>query len=141
MRNGTALRRCRCGQYILMSDLMEFATADSSELPRIDEVPEEQLPECIKTLTDVPLEIAARLWFWRVLNHPYRQKYREHREAEEAATKAAWLTANTERKAGVSTHSARKVPARVKIVVARLTPPTAVYRSRRQLLFLARDSM
>jgi len=40
------------------------------------------------------MEVAARLRYWRYLNHPYRQKYRKHREAEEADTRAAWEAAN-----------------------------------------------
>jgi len=108
MPNGTALRRCTCGRFILMSDLVEIGTDTDSDLPQVSEVPEEQLPECIKALTEVPVEIAARLWYWRLLNHPYRHKYREHREAEEAATEAAWRAANPERKTLASLRWARK---------------------------------
>lgn len=108
MANGTVLRHCKCGRFILMSDLVELGTATDSDLPPVDEVPEEQLPACIKAVTERPVQIAARLWYWRLLNHPYRQKYREHREAEEAATEAAWRAANPVRKTGASERWARK---------------------------------
>jgi len=112
MPNDSGLRRCSCGQFILMKDLVELGTAGDSELPQIDRVPEEQLLECIKAVTNSAVAIAARLDYWRHLNHPYRIKYCAHRDAEEAATEAAWRAANPERKlpAGVSKRWARKAP-------------------------------
>ena len=112
MPNRSALRRCTCGQFILVNDLVELGTADASELPYIEDVPEEQLQECILALTNEALELEARLAYWRHLNHPYRDKYRTHRDAEEAATEAAWRAANPERKLppGVSKRWARKAP-------------------------------
>lgn len=40
------------------------------------------------------MEITARLAYWRELNHEYRERYRQHRDAEEAATKANWEAAH-----------------------------------------------
>ncbi len=112
MPNDTGLRRCHCGDLIQMRDLIEIKIADSSDLPLIDTVPDHELLECIQGIDNHEIEFAARLMAWRVLNHPYREKYRLHRDAEEAATEAAWRAANPERKlpAGVSTRWARKAP-------------------------------
>lgn len=98
MPNDEGLRRCQCGCFVLHRDLVMLETAESSELPRIDSVPDEQLLECIATADRDELERAARLVYWRSLNHPYRHRYRAHREAEEAATQAAWEAANPDRR-------------------------------------------
>jgi hypothetical protein len=98
MPNDEGLRRCQCGQFVLLKELVEIETAETSELPRIDHVPAELLPECIAQASGDDLELAARLGYWRHLNHPYRERYRQHREAEEAATKAAWEAANPDRR-------------------------------------------
>lgn len=94
MPNDEGLRRCKCGQYVLMKDLIEVGTADNSDLPLIDHVPDATLSECIASATREDVEVAARLGYWRHLNHPYRERYRQHRDAEEAATRAAWEAAH-----------------------------------------------
>jgi hypothetical protein len=98
MPNDEGLRRCKCGRFVLMKDLVEIETAESSDLPHIEYVTDELLPKCIVASDREDVEVAARLGYWRLLNHPYRQKYRQHREAEEAATKAAWQAANPDRR-------------------------------------------
>ena len=125
MPSDTGLRRCGCGRFIRMRDLVELEITDSSDLPPIDPVPDEQLLECIQATDNYDVEVAARLMVWRVLNHPYRAKYRAHRDAEEAATEAAWRAANPERKlpAGVSTRWARKAPQYVRPPNSPLTYP------------------
>jgi hypothetical protein len=50
----------------------------------------EELPKAIAEVRNSPIELVARLDYWQHLNHPYRERYRAHREAEEAATRAAW---------------------------------------------------
>lgn len=94
MPNDEGLRHCKCGRFVLMKDLVEIESAETSDLPRIEYVSDELLPECIANAETEDIEVAARLGYWRHLNHPYRLRYRQHRDAEEAATKAAWETAN-----------------------------------------------
>ena len=94
MPNDEGLRRCKCGQYVLVKDMVAVDTADTSELPYMDHVPDDLLSECIAMAASEEIEVAARRRHWRHLNHPYRQQYRQHRDAEEAATKAAWEAAN-----------------------------------------------
>lgn len=110
MPNDQGLRRCNCGQYVLTKNLVEIETAESSDLPRMDHVPEEQLPDCIAHAKAQDLEVAARLGYWHFLNHPYRDSYRQHRDAEEAATKAAWLAANPDRRTWWDKLKGRKAP-------------------------------
>lgn len=98
MPNDEGLRRCQCGQFVLLKELVEIETAETSELPRIDHVPAELLPECIAQASSEDLELAARLMYWRHLNHPYRERYRQHRDAEEVATKTEWEAANPDRR-------------------------------------------
>lgn len=90
MPNDEGLRQCRCGKFLLLKHLTEVASQESSDLPRTARVSAAQLPECIAQAADEEVELAARLEYWRELNHAYRERYRTHRDAEEAAIKAAW---------------------------------------------------
>lgn len=98
MPNDEGLRRCNCGQFLLLKDLVESEIAEAIDLPRLDRVPDEMLPECIAQANREDLELAARLEYWHHLNHPYRERYRKHRDAEEAAIRLAWEAANPDRR-------------------------------------------
>lgn len=98
MPNDEGLRRCKCGRFVLLQELVQIGTAEASDLPPIEQVPDEMLPACIATADHEDVEVAARLTYWRLMNHPYRQHYRKHRDAEEAATQAAWKAANPDRR-------------------------------------------
>lgn len=93
MPNDEGLRRCQCGQYHVMTSLTPVSTVDQSDLDRIERVDPEELPHCIANATNEDVEIAARLEYWRHLNHPYREQYRKHRDAEDARTQAQWEAA------------------------------------------------
>ena len=94
MPNDEGLRRCQCGQFILLKGLVQVGTADASNLPSIDRVSAQHLPECIASATSEDVEVAASFEYWHHLNHSYRDRYHRHRAAEEAATEAAWKAAN-----------------------------------------------
>lgn len=98
MPNDEGLRRCQCGQFVLLKNMIDVEAADASDLPRIGHVPGAMLSECIANATSEDMELAARLEYWRYLNHPYRERYCQHRDAEEAATKAAWEKDNPDRR-------------------------------------------
>lgn len=98
MPNDAGLRRCRCGEFLLLGHLLEISTAAESQLPFIDSVPDETLRLCLEQAQPEPVELAARRQLWWYLNHPYRQLYREHRDREEAATQAAWKAANPDQR-------------------------------------------
>lgn len=110
MPNDEGLRHCKCGRFVLLKELIEIETAETSDLPHIDHVADELLPECIAQADREELEVAARLEFWRHLNHPYRQAYRQHRDAEEAATAAAWEAVNPDRRTWWDKFCRRKAP-------------------------------
>lgn len=61
-------------------------------------MPPEQLPECFVSPVTAEVEVAARLGYWRYLNYSYRHAYVKHRDAEEAATRAAWIASNPDRR-------------------------------------------
>jgi hypothetical protein len=82
--NDEGLRRCGCGHFMMMRSLIEIGTSQTREVPRIPRVPDELLPECIARSDGEDMEVAARLSYWRSLNHPYRDAYRAHREAQAA---------------------------------------------------------
>lgn len=106
MPNDEGLRRCKCEQFVLTKDMVSIEKTQASDahedvpddLPYMDSVPVELLPECIAKASSEEMEVAAGLGYWRHLNHEYRDKYRQHRDAEEAATKAAWEAANPDRR-------------------------------------------
>lgn len=70
MPNDEGLRHCKCGRFVLMKDLVEIESAETGDLPRIEYVPDELLPECIAKAETEDIEVAARLGYWRHLNHP-----------------------------------------------------------------------
>lgn len=94
MPGGHGLRKCRCGNFFMLSELQEIAQVDETEVPYPDRVAPEELPQAIAQARNADIELAARLDLWHHLNHPYRERYRAHRDAEEAVTKAAWEKSN-----------------------------------------------
>lgn len=118
MPNDEGLRRCKCGQFVLTKDMISIEkpaapSADddeSNELPFMNHVPDDLLPECISKASCEDMEVAARLGYWRHLNHEYRDRYRQHRDAEEAATKAAWEAANPDQRTWWDKFLSRKPP-------------------------------
>lgn len=110
MPNDEGLRRCKCGRFLLIRDTVEVAIAETSDLPHLDHVADEALGECIANADSTQLEIAARLSLWRHLNHAYRDQYRQHRDAQEAATRAAWEAANPDRRNWWDRLRGRKAP-------------------------------
>ena len=78
MPNDEGLRRCKCGQFVLMEDLIAVATTETSDLQQIVLVPDTQLRECLAAADRAELEVTARLQNWRHLKHPYRQMYRRY---------------------------------------------------------------
>jgi hypothetical protein len=94
MPNDRGLRRCRCGNYLLRHELIvvgQVATTGVLSAPMVDP---EGLAQAIAEARNPSIELVARLDYWQHLNHPYRERYRAHREAEDAATKAAWEASN-----------------------------------------------
>lgn len=98
MPNDHGLRRCKCGNFFLQSELVTISEVDETDEPLAPRVPREDLPTAIAQARTPAIELAARLDLWHHLNHDYRDLYRAHREAEDAATQAAWEAANPDRR-------------------------------------------
>jgi len=98
MPNDAGLRRCRCGRFVTLGELVEIATSRESDFSSIDDVPDETLQICIEQAQSEDVELAARRQLWWHLNHPYRELYRRHRDAEETATRTAWEASNPDRR-------------------------------------------
>ena len=124
MTNDEGLRRCECGKFVLMKDLVEIETVETTDLARIPSVPSELLPECIATADREELEVAARFRFWRHLNHEYREKYRHHRDKEVAfaakiseIAKTNWEAENPDRRTWWDKLRGRKAPSYIRQAV------------------------
>lgn len=94
MPNDAGLRRCKCGCFYLVRELTHLEQVEDTDLPITETVADEQLPQAIEQATRPAVEQAARFMYWQVLNHPYRERYRAHRDAEDEATKTAWEQQN-----------------------------------------------
>jgi len=94
MPNDQGLRQCKCGNFYLLSELQWISQVEETDAPYTKGVSPDELPQAIAQARTPEIEIAARLCYWQHLNHDYRERYRAHRDAEEAATKAAWRLAN-----------------------------------------------
>lgn len=98
MPNDHGLRRCKCGNYFLQSELITVSEVDDTDEPLAPRVPPGDLPTAIAQARIPAIELAARLDYWQHLNHTYRDQYRAHRDAEDAATELAWYTANPDQR-------------------------------------------
>ncbi len=98
MPNDHGLRRCKCGNYFLQRELVTISEVDETDEPLAPRVPPEDLPTAIAQARTQAVELAARLDYWQHLNHAYRDLYRAHRAAEDAATQAAWEAANPDQR-------------------------------------------
>jgi hypothetical protein len=61
---------------------------------------------------------------WHHLNHSYRERYRQHRDAEEAATKAKWLAAHPDNRSWWDKLRKRKPPSYIRPANSPFTYPT-----------------
>lgn len=98
MPNDEGLRHCTCGQFVLTRDLLSVEVVEESDLPFMGGVSDDDLLVCIANATSQQMEVAARLRYWRLLNHPYRERYREHRKAEEVEIRAKWEAEHPDRR-------------------------------------------
>jgi len=90
MPNETGLRLCACGSFVKLKDMIDIREEENSDLPRMEQIPEHLMQDCVKQAKDEDMEVLARIAYWRYANHEYRNKYRAHREAEEEESKKIW---------------------------------------------------
>lgn len=112
------IRRCTCGRFVLRQEMTELSTSDEFDAPNMDYVAPEQIDACIAAANSRDMEIAARRYRWHQLNHSYREQYRNHRNAEEAALRSAWEAENPDRRSFWQRLRGRKAPVYVRPKVA-----------------------
>lgn len=101
MPNDEGLRRCTYGQFFLLQDMKAVEESDDAEgegLPFTMVHSGRTIARLFRPGGQRAGEVAARLGYWRYLNHGYRDDYVEHRDAEEAAIRAAWIANNPDRR-------------------------------------------
>ena len=96
MPNESGLRRCDCGAYVRLRNMIDISEEDQSDLPRLSHIPGHLLNDCIERAEDEDMEILARFAYWRHANHDYRETYKAHRDAEEEENKQIWDAAHRE---------------------------------------------
>jgi hypothetical protein len=101
MPNDRGLRRCRCGNFFLQQELIVVGHVATTDVPGAPMVDPEELPQAFAQARNPSIELVARLDYWQHLNHPYRECYRAHREAEEAVTRAAWEASNPDLRSSI----------------------------------------
>lgn len=96
--NDHGLRKCRCGNYFVLSELVPIGISDKTDISPPERVKPDELLVAIEQARSADIEIAARKDYWQHLNHPYRDRYRTHRNAEDIAAKAAWESLNPDQR-------------------------------------------
>lgn len=102
MPNDKGLRQCICGRFVLTRDLVRVKEVEQSELQFMNSVSDEELSVCIAKASNKPMEISARLRYWKHLNHPYRDQYRKHRKAEETEIREKWEAEHPDRRCWIA---------------------------------------
>lgn len=99
MPRGGGLRKCKCGQFYLLSEAISLGFEAGPETPHTQFVDAADLASATQSPRKA-LELVARRHYWMHLNDPYRELYRAHRQAEDKAAQekwdADWHAANTD---------------------------------------------
>lgn len=105
MPNDHGLRQCLCGAFYLVKEMEFIEQAEVSRAPHTARVQAADLSQVITTARTSEIELAARLDYWQLLNHPYRVRYRAHNDVK----KAAWIAAIDPSGCSCSNHQRRKL--------------------------------
>jgi hypothetical protein len=76
------LRRCSCGAYFLLKNTFNVGFENERTTPSAEFVKDIDLALLLGEQLSKDVEIVVRRRYWRLLNDPYRDIYREHREKE-----------------------------------------------------------
>lgn len=87
MPNDGGLRRCLCGKFVLLRELVSIGHAESAQLPYLELVESKDIKQCLVQGGSLIFEQAVRRFYWQDLNHAYRDVYIAFR-AEVAAQDA-----------------------------------------------------
>ena len=80
--------------YLTLAQLREVGGCSFDRAAGLHEVDAAELPHVLAQTENPEVALAARLAWWQALNHAYRERYRLHRDAEEAHTQALWQAQN-----------------------------------------------
>jgi hypothetical protein len=89
MSGGGGLRKCKCGEFYLLSDTISLGLDAPPDTPPTEHVKAADLPEATRS-NNKAVELVARRLYWLHLNDDYRAVYRSHREAEDKASQTKW---------------------------------------------------
>jgi len=92
------LRQCDCGAYFLMRNAIEMFGISQEEKQVMEsafQVDDEKLSSLLARPLNEDIEIVVRRRYWRYLNDPYREIYREHRKSVNDAVDEANKGAST----------------------------------------------
>lgn len=78
------LRRCRCGTYFLLKSTFRVGFEDERSTQGAEFIKDADLKNLITKELSSDVEIIVRRRYWRILNDPYRDLYRDHRKKEDA---------------------------------------------------------
>jgi len=124
MPNESGLRKCECGAYVRLRDMIDIAEEEQSDLPRLSHIPGHLLQDCIQSAKDDDMEILARFAYWRHANHEYRETYKSHRDAEEEENKKVWDAAHRESQSWWKRTLRLPTPEYVRSATSRFTVPS-----------------
>lgn len=94
MPNDHGLRQCLCGAFYLLKEMEFIEHVEEANAPHTAHVANTYLPVAIAQARTSEIELAARLDYWQLLNHPYRVLYRAHNDSK----KAAWISSNPDQR-------------------------------------------
>lgn len=78
------LRRCRCGTYFLLNSTFTVGFENERATQSAEFVKDADLEFLLSMELPSAVEIIVRRRYWRILNEPYRNLYRDHRQKEDA---------------------------------------------------------
>lgn len=78
------LRRCRCGTYFLLNSTFRVGFEIERVTQGAEFVKDADLEFLLSMELPSDVEIIVRRRYWRILNDPYRELYRDHRQKEDA---------------------------------------------------------
>lgn len=89
MSSGGGLRKCKCGQFYLLSEATELGLDAGPETPNTKFVDAADLADATQSPRKA-VELSARRQYGMHLNDPYREWYKAHRQAEDQAAQEKW---------------------------------------------------
>ena len=101
MSRGGGLRKCKCGQFYLLSEAAALNVKAGQDTPPTQFVDAADLADAACSPSKA-VELVARRQWWMQLNDPYRDLYRAYRQAEDHEAqlkwKADWHAVNPDRR-------------------------------------------